>query len=641
MKIVLILMVKNESAILERCLKSVEGIVDAYCITDTGSTDDTTDKVKTFLQKHPGCLIECEWKDFGHNRTISFDGAQSYVRDTLKWDLKECYGLLLDADMVFVPNTLRMNSLSETGYTVIQSAGHIHYPNTRLVRMDYPWKCVGVTHEYWSGPTHPIPKEVCFIDDRNDGGCKSDKFERDARLLEKGLEEDPGDVRYMFYLAQTYHSLGRFKDSISMYKKRIAAGGWDEERWYSMYMIGQSYLTLGDPIRFEAWMLRAYALRPTRAETLYKLTKYFREKSQHYKAYQYALLGKQIPLSNDSLFIEKDVYSKLFDYEITILAYYVSKDRDDGLRKTTDYLLRTNDGMVFSNMVFYMTPLGKGIPLQLDRDFFGSDFHPGSVCMFKNGMNIRFVNYRLDLKTRNTYEMCENGVYSTNHTVRTKNAFFQHGRLVEMKDDTVGLPKQEKHIRGLEDIRVFEKNSELFFTATTLEYSKNIQILYGRYNPKGEFGDCCVLESPRNQPCEKNWLGIPNTNDMIYNWFPLQIGSVEGSTLAIHTTHPTPIFFERMRGSASPIRFGDELWVMTHVVEYSAPRKYYHLFVSLHPTTYQPLRMTPPFVFEEASVEYCLGMVVLDTGIQCVYSSMDDNPALLTIPFNRLQWISV
>lgn len=641
MKIVLILMVKNESAILERCLKSVEGIADAYCITDTGSTDDTVHKVKTFLQTHPGCLIECEWKDFGHNRTISFEGAQTYVRDTLQWDLKECYGLLLDADMVFVPNTLAMNSLGETGYTVIQSAGHIEYPNCRLVRMDYPWKCIGVTHEYWSGPTQAIPKEVCFIDDRNDGGCKSDKFERDARLLEKGLEEDPTNVRYMFYLAQTYHSLGRFKDSIRMYKNRIAAGGWEEERWYSMYMIGQSYLTLNDPIRFEAWMLRAYALRPGRAEPLYKLTKYFREKSQQYKAYQYALLGKQVPLSTDSLFIEKDVYTKLFDYEMTILSYYVSTDREDGLRKTTEYLLQTNDGLTFSNMVFYITPLGKGIPLGIDRNFFGSDFHPGSVCMGKTGMNVRFVNYRLDSKTRNIYEMCENGVYSTGHTVRTKNAFFQHGQLVEMKDDTVGLPKRETHIRGLEDVRVFERDNELFFTATTLEYSTNIQILYGKYDPKGSFSECRIIESPTHQSCEKNWLGIPNTNDIIYHWSPLRIGTIEGTALNIHTAHPTPIFFERMRGSASPVRFGDELWVMTHVVEYSAPRKYYHMFVALHPSTYKPLRMTLPFVFEQASVEYSLGMVITSDGIQCVYSSMDDNPAMTTIPFNRLHWISI
>jgi hypothetical protein len=210
-----------------------------------------------------------------------------------------------------------------------------------------------------------------------------------------------------------------------------------------------------------------------------------------------------------------------------------------------------------------------------------------------------------------------------------------------MDDETVGLPKKEKHIRGLEDVRVFEKQDGLWFTATTLEYSDAIRILYGRYHPKGFYSECRVLESPTGQPCEKNWLGIPNTNDMIYRWSPLQIGSVENTKLVIHTTHTMPSFFDRMRGSASPVWIGNELWVMTHVVEYSAPRKYYHLFVVLDSRTYKPKKLTLPFVFEEATVEYCLGMVAEETGIRCVYSSLDDNPAMITIPFNRLHWIDL
>ena len=49
MKLVLILMVKNESRILERCLKSVEHVVDAFCIHDTGSTDTTCEIAKEWL----------------------------------------------------------------------------------------------------------------------------------------------------------------------------------------------------------------------------------------------------------------------------------------------------------------------------------------------------------------------------------------------------------------------------------------------------------------------------------------------------------------------------------------------------------------------------------------------------------------
>jgi len=122
MKFVLILMVRNESKIIERCLKAVEDVVDAFCVHDTGSTDDTCEIVERFLKEHTGCLTTSEWKDFGHNRTLSFRAARDFVKD---WDLTQTYGLLLDADMVFHAGTLRQQTLTEKGYTFIQQNGNL------------------------------------------------------------------------------------------------------------------------------------------------------------------------------------------------------------------------------------------------------------------------------------------------------------------------------------------------------------------------------------------------------------------------------------------------------------------------------------------------------------------------------------
>jgi hypothetical protein len=280
--------------------------------------------------------------------------------------------------------------------------------------MDYPWRCQGVTHEYWDGPTSKLPKTTCWIEDHNDGGCKSDKFERDARLLEKGLAETPTNERYMFYLAQTYHSLRRFKDCIAMYKKRIAAGGWYEEVWYSHYMIGQSYLSLDDPVRFEVWMQRAYQKNPNRAEPLYKLTKYFRERAQHYKAYYYMQLGKAIPLSTESLFVESDVYTQLFHYEQSILEYYVHPETKLGLRSSMEYMLRGAPLLqgVLYNLKFYAKPLGPVVPrTNLPRPF-GETFQPTVISVREYPFaNVRYVNYYVEngnFLTRNN-ETCPNG----------------------------------------------------------------------------------------------------------------------------------------------------------------------------------------------------------------------------------------
>ena len=647
MRFVLILMVKNESQILRRCLESVEHFVDAFCIHDTGSTDTTRDIAEEFLKTHVGCLTTSEWKNFGHNRTRSFEEAHTYVRDTLKWDLKETYGLLLDGDMVFVPCELKKQTLGEVGYSVLQCAGNLEYPNTRLVRMDYGWVCRGVTHEYWDGPSTSLPKSVCYIDDRNDGGCKSDKFVRDARLLEEGLEAEPTNVRYMFYLAQTYHSLGRYKDSIAMYKKRIQAGGWFEEVWYSHYMIGQCYLSLKDPIRFEAWMLRAHTYRPERAEPLYKLTRHFREVGQQHKAYHYLQKGRNMVAPNDSLFVEKDVYSGLFDYEATILNFYVGR-RKEGLRESVEYLVRKNMHThgVFQNLPFYIDPL-PGTPRNhpILRDACGRDYHPTSTCVFSykgnTYHNVRFVNYDIDYKT-GSYTMKE-GKYADHHKVRTQNALWTPNETIQMKDESVTLARKDKHILGLEDVRVYtNKAGELCFTATTAEYSDKIRVLQGRYHPETAiYSQCRVLESPRDRECEKNWIPIPNSDDIIYQWHPMEIGKIVNNKLALYSDHPTPSFFEHLRGSAVPFRVGDELWCLVHFVEYTTPRKYYHCFVSLNATSYRPLAISLPIVFRERTIEYCIGATLQGKNIEFVFSTMDNDPCIMDVPMSYFEWVQV
>ena len=642
MKFVLILMVRNESKILERCLKAVEELVDAFCIHDTGSTDNTCEIAEEFLQSRTGCLTKSEWKDFGYNRTQSFLEAQSFVKD---WK-GDVYGLLLDADMIFHPGSLQTQVLTEKGYTVLQRNGHLLYPNTRLVRMDHPWTCRGVTHEYWDGPTATLDKSIdAWIQDENDGGCKSDKFERDARLLEEGLKAEPTNVRYMFYLAQTYHSLGRWKDAIKLYKQRYNAGGWDEERWYSLYMIGQSCLTLDDPARFEKYMLRAHAFRPSRAESLYRMAKYFREKGDHYKAYHYAKLGKAIPLSQDSLFIETDVYTGLFDYELTILLYYLNQLRE-GLRLSMSYMLTKKESIdnVYRNCSFYIEPL-KDTEIThhpIMRDVCGRDYHPSSVSTCDGIENVRFVNYSIN--SDGGYMMKE-GKYSADHPVRTQNVLWNSSAGPRVMDEkSVRLPAVPTHIYGLEDLRLYkDAKNTLKFIGTSREFSDKIRMVYGNYSlESATYSDCKVLNSPLGSDCEKNWIPISGTNDVIYSWNPLRIGTLQGSEIVFHTIHKTPWFFQHLRGSAIPIRVGGELWCLVHFVEHSAPRKYFHCIVAMDAKTYVPVRLSLPFAFRSIGIEYCLSMTLQPEGkLKFIVSSWDDNPCIVLAPLKQFEWTQV
>ena len=50
------------------------------------------------------------------------------------------------------------------------------------------------------------------------------------------------------------------------------------------------------------------------------------------------LIGKKIPYPTDLLFLEKNVYNYCFDYEYTILQYYVfPNERLEGLKNLINY----------------------------------------------------------------------------------------------------------------------------------------------------------------------------------------------------------------------------------------------------------------------------------------------------------------
>ena len=646
-KFVLILMVKNEEKILKRCMEAVEGVVDAYVITDTGSSDMTTDIALDFLMTHEGCVEINTWKNFGHNRTLSFQNALGYCK-AKGWDLTDTYGLLLDADMVFVPGTLREQPLGGVGYTFLQCAGDLEYPNTRLIRMDYPWVCKGVTHEYWDGECAAIPRTVCYIDDQNDGGCKADKFTRDLALLEKGLEEDPTNVRYMFYIAQTYHSMGNWTKAIEWYQRRIDAGGWYEEVWYSHYMIAKTYEILKDPVQFEAWVQKAYAFYPGRAEALYCLAKYFRVKGEHYRAMHYIQIGRKIPLPADALFIEKDVYRGLFDYEETICRFYTLYTKKDALRDCMKYLMTDKPfpDNVYDNLKFYIEPVDcRAKPVAIHRHLFGPNFHPSAISTCGDYQNIRYVNYNLN-HTNTTYTM-KDGSYSDTNGVRTQNACLNTltNEIVCMDDSSITLPRREAHIKGLEDVRLYlNSKHELCFLATAAEYSDRLSIVRGRYHPDtASYSDCVVMESPTGSGCEKNWLPISGTDTCIYRWHPFEVRRFDGNKAPIVTSYTTPWFFRHLRGSARPIKVKNELWALCHFVIGATPRIYYHCIVALDAETHRPKRMSLPILFYSDLIEFCINLSVTGNGntATCMFAILDDAPYTATFTLADSDWVQV
>ena len=664
-KIILNLMIKNESKIIERCIGRALEHVDAVSILDTGSTDNTVEVCNTFLKASgkPFKVSVKPFKNFGYNRTVSFQKARELCKE-LGWDANMTYAMAVDADMIIKPSpAFKDYKLTVPGYNVIQQNSALKYYNNRFMRCSYDWKCVGSTHEYWSGdPTEKIPFEVFYIDDVNDGGCKADKFERDVRLLTEDLKTDPNNGRTHFYLAQSYKDSGKTKEAIQHYKQRIKIGGWFEEVWYSHYQIGKCYEILNQPEKYESWMLKAFKFHPHRAEPLYNLTRYFKDKYEHYKAYHYYLKGKDIPYPKDDvLFIEPDVYNGLFEYENTILSCYVpAKTKQECLVDMVKYINTRTIHLdnVWDNIHYYIEPLESHIYKgEYSKLFFPhQDEYQVSSCSivpYKGRilMNTRYVNYSIDSRGQYHMRSSDGNVKTKNGMTYLNSSYYPVENVTMMKEEpTVLYPS---NIEGLEDVRLFAFKDKIHFTASSKNLTDDgkIVIAIGEYNPENHMmKNINVIQPPRPSDCEKNWIFVPEYSltsteaakdrmNFIYGWHPMEIGSVTDNKLTIHTKFDTPRIFSRFRGSSTICEYDSKLWAVVHFVKYSTPRIYYHSLVQFNRETMKPEQYSLPFVFRKHAIEYCLGMHIRDGKIYFVFSQNDNEPGLITMPFSNLKFV--
>lgn len=642
-------MIKNESRIIVRSILSSLRIADAVVISDTGSTDTTIQVLEDFYPSLtiPAKTYQHPWTNFGVNRTLSCQDAFQFCMEK-GWPIDKTYALAIDADMELVVESAfnKQTDLgSQKGYSLIQKAGTLHYANARLLRLDHPWTCKGATHEYWDGPMGAsISDTKLWINDRNDGGCKADKFTRDLALLQKELETEPLNVRTHFYLAQTYKCLGQREQSIEVYKKRIELGGWYEEVWYSYYMLGQLYLELGKPFEAELWIQKGHQHNGYRAEALYLLVKHFRIAGDQWKAMHYYFQAKRISKPAVALFLESEIYDHLLDYEYTILQYYVNPLRIEGCRASLQYMLKPQSNPllenVASNMEFYIEGL-KENPVSIATPTAIGPYRPSSVAVTRHKgfpiTNVRFVNYHTS----------DQGVYTARDPegiVRTQNLTL--GQTTFIQEDAT-IPTWPTNIMGLEDIRLFSTGDRILYTATSKAVTANgtYRIVMGTYDVSNQrLTDSQVIQPPTQTECEKNWLLLPcaqGQEQILYKWNPLEIGTVRNNQLVIHQRHEVPPYFSRLRGSANGVLYKDTIVCLTHVVKYGTPRKYYHHLVTLDKTTYKPLAISLPFYFKTHGIEYCLGFDMINENITFYYSTFDAHPRTITVPYSSIEYQSI
>lgn len=618
LRLLLVLMVKNESRILRRCLTSAAPFVDAILVVDTGSSDETVALAEAF-DEAPIAVAHVEWQNFGYSRTASLEAARRHARGR-GWELARTYALVLDADMRLRGSPVELRALLTTtlpsGALLLQSCGTLEYANMRLLRLSDAWFCEGVTHEYWTGGGQnsiTVPKQVVDIDDVGDGGAKSDKFMRDERLLLQGLEEHPDNVRYLFYLAQTYHCMGQHEKAQPWYERRIAAGGWWEEVWYSHFMIVRGLLARGLHEEAEIWVNKAWLLDPTRPEARLAMVSYYRERSRHYEAWAHLLHAERCVYPNHPrLFLERDAYDERPTFERSVLAYYVLRDRAPGVAACLAYR-GPLESLALQNLSWYAEPLSV---LQSTRLTFPvpGGYSSSSVACDPHGdrLVVRTVSYTI--AATGAYVLPSGKVETRNFASTWREGVGWEG-FDEMLPPAAAPRRTPETILGLEDVRCCNGAC----TATTREFSycDANRIVYWRAfgTPAGAVAAFRCLRPPQGETCcEKNWIPVGQDDLLIYGWHPFQLGRVTFDPenawtggLDICLEHATPSAFRHYRGSSPPFLVGAAYWIFVHVVCPHAPRHYLHVLVELAKDDWRPLAASDPFYFRRKGIEYCLG----------------------------------
>jgi len=642
------MIVKNESKIIKRLLESVLPIIDTYCICDTGSTDNTIEIIKDFFLDNniEGKIVFEPFKNFSHNRNFALNectGMSDYI-------------LFLDADMVLDIKKFEKETLWEyDSFTLLQGSEEFYFQNMRIVKNNGLYNYVGVTHEYINTPPNNrnfgVPKEHLFIKDIGDGGSKSNKFDRDIELLTKGIEQEPKNDRYHFYLANSYYDSGRYTKAIEYYKKRIELGGWNQEIWYSYYRIGHCYKNMNNMSEAICAWMEGYDFLPIRLEGLYEILKHYRYISKHKLAKLFYELSKKILDENHNidsyLFLNADVYKYKIYYELTVISCYIGLTNINDplvivLNNSNETVLNNN---VLSNMKFYKDILHQSNLIKLDNatliDVNGDDtvFYSSSSCLLpkkdKSGyfINVRYVNYLIN--EQGNYLNCDKHIVTSNKFIELDSNFKQ------VREKFFDINYENRRYIGIEDVKIFNdvNSDDIKFIGTGFHKNDKIGIVMGNYNINLDENKLIANEyihSSNYSECEKNWTYVNYNGSLhvIYKWHPLEICKIDEEQKVINFVEnkKMPKIFSHARGSSCGFSYetknkegkvtGTEIWFVVHIVSYESPRHYYHMLV-IFDENLTLLRYSAPFKFQGDPIEYCLSVVVEDDRVLMNYSTWD------------------
>lgn len=334
-QVCLVLMVKNEAAIIERSIMSVIDDFDTFVLVDTGSTDQTREIAwDVFMRNNKrGSLYEVPWYDFGTNRTIT----TMLAHGTGDWLL------LFDADYVLEKSISDWRKKlppiqSAPSALLLGTTGDLSYLRPHLVLGSIRWCYHLRTHEFLTRSSHDTSglnasAQQAFpfvkINHVGDGGSKADKLPRDALLLMLEILDDARNDRPYFYLGNTLKQMRMPNQARWAYRKHAGLSRWDEELFCAAEGVLQCHwMTKESNERQLVTVLHAAYTNPDRLEVMAQWLRRLRSMPGLWPGWSHvgACVGSffthnEFP-SHQKLFIQSHENSFGFWLELSVMAFF-------------------------------------------------------------------------------------------------------------------------------------------------------------------------------------------------------------------------------------------------------------------------------------------------------------------------------
>lgn len=154
------------------------------------------------------------------------------------------------------------------------------------------------------------------------------------------------------------------------------------------------------------------------------------------------------------------------------------------------------------------------------------------------------------------------------------------------------------------------------------------------------------IDPPKPSYCEKNWMPIMDKPFQFVKWTnPTEVVEVNvDSQLAvtIHLSDTTIPNLPDLRGGSSVIRFKDNYIAIVHEVRLfknelkQKDAFYFHRFV-VWDDNWNLVRVTEPFNFMDARIEFCCGLGILEDKAYISFGFQDNAAYLMQLPLNVLE----